>query len=118
MTQVPILTKTVTLLSLVISSQVLMQGGNGEVDLMLEEDPVIIDLEFWPVCHNYITTFKASSCIHVDKSLYSCDDMCMCEGVMLYLKVVVVFSDIYKKSWFFCLLGWGMYIFCSCLVSL
>ena len=37
----------------------------------------------------------------------------LCEGVMLYLKVVVVFSDISKKWWFFCLLGWGMYMYKS-----
>ena len=31
----------------------------------------------------------------------------MCEGVMLYLMLVVVFSKISKKWWFFLLLGWG-----------
>ena len=32
----------------------------------------------------------------------------MCEGVMLYLMLVVVFSTLSKKWWFFLLLGWGM----------
>ena len=34
----------------------------------------------------------------------------LCEGVMLYLMLVVVFSKLSKKWWFFLLLGWGMYI--------
>ena len=32
----------------------------------------------------------------------------MCEGVMLYLMLVAVFSTLSKKWWFFLLLGWGM----------
>ena len=31
----------------------------------------------------------------------------LCEGVMLYLKLVVVFSNLSKKWWFYLLLGWG-----------
>ena len=31
----------------------------------------------------------------------------MCEGVMLYLMLVVVFSRLSRKWWFFMLLGWG-----------
>ena len=31
----------------------------------------------------------------------------MCEGVMLYLMLVVVFSTLKDKWWFFLLLGWG-----------
>ena len=31
----------------------------------------------------------------------------MCEGVMLYLMLVVVFSTLKDKWWFFFLLGWG-----------
>ena len=31
----------------------------------------------------------------------------LCEGVMLYLMLVVVFSKLSKKWWFFFLLGWG-----------
>ena len=31
----------------------------------------------------------------------------LCEGVMLYLMLVVVFSKLSKKWWFFLLLGWG-----------
>ena len=31
----------------------------------------------------------------------------MCEGIMLYLMLVVVFSTLSKKWWFFLLLGWG-----------
>ena len=30
----------------------------------------------------------------------------LCEGVMLYLMLVVVFSSLSKKWWFFMLLGW------------
>ena len=32
----------------------------------------------------------------------------LCEGIMLYLKLVVVFSSLIKKWWFFFMLGWGM----------
>jgi len=32
----------------------------------------------------------------------------MCEGVMLYLMLLVVFATLSKKWWFFLLLGWGM----------
>jgi hypothetical protein len=32
----------------------------------------------------------------------------MCEGVMLYLMLVAVFSTLKKKWWFFMLLGWGI----------
>ena len=36
----------------------------------------------------------------------------MCEGVMLYLMLVMVFSTLSKKWWFFLLLGWGrVYIY-------
>ena len=31
----------------------------------------------------------------------------LCEGIMLYLMLVVVFSTISKKWWLFLLLGWG-----------
>ena len=31
----------------------------------------------------------------------------LCEGVMLYLMLVVVFSKLSKKWWFFLILGWG-----------
>ena len=31
----------------------------------------------------------------------------MCEGVMLYLMLVVVFSKLTEKWWFFLLIGWG-----------
>ena len=31
----------------------------------------------------------------------------LCEGVMLYLMLVVVFSNLSKKWWFFLILGWG-----------
>ena len=33
----------------------------------------------------------------------------LCEGVMLYLMLVVVFSKLSKKWWFFLILGWGEY---------
>ena len=33
----------------------------------------------------------------------------MCEGVMLYLMLVVVFSRLKEKWWFFFMLGWGKY---------
>lgn len=32
----------------------------------------------------------------------------LCEGVLLYLMLVVVFSPLKKKWWFFMLLGWGI----------
>ena len=38
--------------SLVISSQVANQGGDGAVDPVLEENPVIINFVFELVCHN------------------------------------------------------------------
>jgi len=31
----------------------------------------------------------------------------LCEGIMLYLMLVVVFSDLSKKWWFFFILGWS-----------
>ena len=31
----------------------------------------------------------------------------LCEGIMLYLMLVVVFSELTKKWWIFFLLGWG-----------
>ena len=31
----------------------------------------------------------------------------LCEGVMLYLMLVVVFSNFLKRWWFFLILGWG-----------
>ena len=31
----------------------------------------------------------------------------LCEGIMLYLMLVVVFSKLSKRWWFFLLLGWG-----------
>jgi latrophilin 3 len=31
----------------------------------------------------------------------------LCESVMLYLLLVVVFSKLSKRWWFFLLLGWG-----------
>ncbi len=32
----------------------------------------------------------------------------LCEGIMLYLMLVVVFSTLSKKWWLFVLLGWGV----------
>ena len=32
----------------------------------------------------------------------------LCEGVMLYLMLVVVFSKLSKRWWFFLILGWGV----------
>jgi len=31
----------------------------------------------------------------------------LCEGIMLYLKLVVVFNGLSKKWWFFLILGWS-----------
>ncbi len=31
----------------------------------------------------------------------------LCEGIMLYLMLVVVFSQISKKWWIFFIIGWG-----------
>ena len=31
----------------------------------------------------------------------------LCEGIMLYLMLVVVFSRLSKKWWFFLIIGWG-----------
>ena len=39
----------------------------------------------------------------------------MCEGVMLYLMLVVVFSTLKTKWWFFVLLGWGIILFIHCM---
>ena len=41
----------------------------------------------------------------------------MCEGVMLYLMLVAVFSTLSKKWWLYLLIGWGMakstcFVFC------
>ena len=34
----------------------------------------------------------------------------LCEGIMLYLMLVVVFSTLSKKWWLFLLLGWGIVV--------
>ena len=34
----------------------------------------------------------------------------MCEGIMLYLMLVVVFTGLSKKWWFFLLLGWSKFL--------
>ena len=43
----------------------------------------------------------------------------LCEGLMLYFKVVITFSRVSKylseKWWFFFLIGWGTYVWCSLL---
>ena len=31
----------------------------------------------------------------------------LCEGIMIFLKLVLVFSSFHKKWWFFLLVGWG-----------
>jgi len=31
----------------------------------------------------------------------------LCEGIMLYLMLVLVFSGLSKKWWFFLILGWS-----------
>ena len=36
----------------------------------------------------------------------------MCEGIMLYLMLVVVFSRLKEKWWLFLMLGWGRSLFC------
>ena len=33
----------------------------------------------------------------------------LCEGIMLYLMLVVVFSRLSRKWWFFLIIGWGKY---------
>ena len=38
----------------------------------------------------------------------------LCEGVMLYLMLVVVFSRLSKKWWFFLLLGWRKCVLIYC----
>ena len=38
----------------------------------------------------------------------------LCEAVMLYLMLVVVFSKLSKRWWFFLLLGWGKWSTFSC----
>ena len=35
----------------------------------------------------------------------------LCEGIMLYLMLVVVFSQISKKWWIFFIIGWGKFYF-------
>ena len=34
----------------------------------------------------------------------------LCEGMMLYLMLVVVFSRLSEKWWFFMILGWGTFL--------
>ena len=33
----------------------------------------------------------------------------LCEGIMLYLMLVMVFSELSNKWWLFLILGWGRY---------
>ncbi len=35
----------------------------------------------------------------------------LCEGIMLYLMLVVVFSTLSKKWWLFCIIGWGEVVY-------
>ena len=42
----------------------------------------------------------------------------LCEGIMLYLMLVVVFSRLSRKWWFFFILGWGKYTISSQLWTL
>ena len=42
----------------------------------------------------------------------------LCEGVMLYLMLVKVFSTLKEKWWFFLLLGWGKIIYIILLIML
>ena len=37
----------------------------------------------------------------------------MCEGIMLYLMLIVVFSKLSSKWWFFLILGYCEYSHCS-----
>ena len=39
----------------------------------------------------------------------------MCEGIMLYLMLIVVFSKLSSKWWFFLILGWGEQVTSWCL---
>ena len=32
----------------------------------------------------------------------------LCEGIMLYLLIVVIFSRVAKKLWIYFILGWGL----------
>jgi len=41
----------------------------------------------------------------------------LCEGVMLYLMLVVVFSKLSKRWWFFLLLGWRECKFIHCVYT-
>lgn len=33
----------------------------------------------------------------------------LCEGIMIYLMLVIVFSDVAKKWWIFFIIGWGRF---------
>ncbi len=41
----------------------------------------------------------------------------LCEGIMLYLMLVVVFSQISKKWWIFFIIGWGKLFHNSTLIK-
>ena len=38
----------------------------------------------------------------------------LCEGIMLFLMLVIVFSTLAKRRWFFLLIGWGERNFSTC----
>ena len=61
--------------------------------------------------HIYSTTTMQIGCAFVAGLLhyFFLASFCwmLCEGVMLYLMLVVVFSKLSKKWWFYLLLGWG-----------
>ena len=41
----------------------------------------------------------------------------LCEGIMLFLMLVIVFSTLAKRRWFFLLIGWGERNFSTCAFS-
>ena len=40
----------------------------------------------------------------------------LCEGIMLYLMLVLVFSQISKKWWIFFIIGWGKLFRTECII--
>ena len=59
----------------------------------------------------YINTIPQAACVAVAALLHylftAVFCWMLCEGIMLYLMLVVVFSSLAKKWWFFMLMGWG-----------
>ena len=76
---------------------------------------IIFIITFYAVYLNFLHSQVACTFIAAILHYFFLSVFCwmLCEGVMLYLMLVVVFSTLSKKWWFFLILGWS-----KCLLTL